>query len=336
MTDFISPEELDELDRFDCGLATLEERAKFLAELYDNGAKRRAVSEMFELNLLKRPELDEIQDAPANSEDVEPRAAALRPRWRENPRVLRALLTLTTTVCILCVLYVLRPGSSPLDVGRRVEQRQETPAARSTAVKKALNAENDDAGRSTADEAILGLDDASAPESEEDEALVADDARAVPSEASEANVLHADTNEDAPPSVGISAFINDVMRPPVESQPSMAMKSHDDAEAPVAPDGAELRGAFGGAFGGARQASDSSNATRSATAMGGGAMGGGMGMGGHGGMIGGRGRNGELSKDGAMGSNALGTLNSKGEGGLRGLKAATLKTPSSEIGRAHV
>ena len=116
-----SPEELDELDRFDCGLLTLEDRGKFLAKLYADEEKRRSLSEMFDLELLRRPELDDLQDAPADSNDAQTRGVGLRPRWSENPSALKALLALSTTVCVLCVLYIMRPNSAPLDVVRRVD-----------------------------------------------------------------------------------------------------------------------------------------------------------------------------------------------------------------------
>ena len=126
-----SPEELDELDRFDCGLLTLEDRGKFLAKLYADEEKRRSLSEMFDLELLRRPELDDLQDAPADSNDAQTRGVGLRPRWSENPRALKALLALSTTVCVLCVLYTMRPNSAPLDVGRRVDVVEKPLAAKS-------------------------------------------------------------------------------------------------------------------------------------------------------------------------------------------------------------
>ena len=126
-----SPEELDELDRFDCGLLTLEDRGKFLAKLYADEEKRRSLSEMFDLELLRRPELDDLQDAPADSNDAQTRGVGLRPRWSENPRALKALLALSTTVCVLCVLYIMRPNSAPLDVGRRVDVVEKPLAAKS-------------------------------------------------------------------------------------------------------------------------------------------------------------------------------------------------------------
>ena len=113
-----SPEELEELDRFDCGLLTPEERGRFLAKLYADGEKRRSLSEMFDLELLDRPEADEFQDAPTASNDVRARGDDLRPRWSENPRVLRALLTLSTSICVVCVLYLRRPDAEPVKVGR--------------------------------------------------------------------------------------------------------------------------------------------------------------------------------------------------------------------------
>ena len=126
-----SPEELDELDRFDCGLLTLEDRGKFLAKLYADEEKRRSLSEMFDLELLRRPELDDLQDAPADSNDAQTRGVGLRPRWSENPSALKALLALSTTVCVLCVLYIMRPNSAPLDVGRRVDVVEKPLAAKS-------------------------------------------------------------------------------------------------------------------------------------------------------------------------------------------------------------
>ena len=126
-----SPEELDELDRFDCGLLTLEDRGKFLARLYADEEKRRSLSEMFDLELLRRPELDDLQDAPADSNDAQTRGVGLRPRWSENPSALKALLALSTTVCVLCVLYIMRPNSAPLDVGRRVDVVEKPLAAKS-------------------------------------------------------------------------------------------------------------------------------------------------------------------------------------------------------------
>ena len=119
-----SPEELDELDRFDCGLLSLEERGRFLAKLYADGEKRRSVSEMFDLELLRRPEMDDLQDAPATSDDVQTRSVDARPRWNENPRVLRALLTISASICVVCVLYILRPVSAPVDVVGRRENAQ--------------------------------------------------------------------------------------------------------------------------------------------------------------------------------------------------------------------
>lgn len=126
-----SPEELDELDRFDCGLLTLEDRGKFLAKLYADEEKRRSLSEMFDLELLRRPELDDLQDAPADSNDAQTRGVGLRPRWSENPSALKALLALSTTVCVLCVLYIMRPNSAPVDVGRRVDVAEKPLAAKS-------------------------------------------------------------------------------------------------------------------------------------------------------------------------------------------------------------
>ncbi|MBR0226560.1 MAG: hypothetical protein IJL92_10940 [Thermoguttaceae bacterium] len=54
----LTPEELDRLDRFDCELLSEEERGDFLAELYSSRDKRQALSEMFELELLERPEME--------------------------------------------------------------------------------------------------------------------------------------------------------------------------------------------------------------------------------------------------------------------------------------
>ena len=131
-----SPEELEELDRFDCGILTPEERGRFLAKLYADGEKRRSLSEMFELELLRRPEMDELQDAPAGSDDVQTRSAGLTPRWRENPRVLKALLTVSASICVVCVLYALRPVSAPIDLGRRPNVQTATDAPSATAQKK--------------------------------------------------------------------------------------------------------------------------------------------------------------------------------------------------------
>ena len=55
----LTPEELDRLDRFDCGLLSEEERGDFLAELYSSRDRRQALSEMFEFELLERPEVEQ-------------------------------------------------------------------------------------------------------------------------------------------------------------------------------------------------------------------------------------------------------------------------------------
>lgn len=163
-----SPEELDELDRFDCGLLTLEDRGKFLAKLYADEEKRRSLSEMFDLELLRRPELDDLQDAPADSNDAQTRGVGLRPRWSENPRALKALLALSTTVCVLCVLYIMRPNSAPLDVGRRVDVVEKPLAAKSAEQESArvFSQRKTSAVREQADFAAENI----AAESEEDAA----------------------------------------------------------------------------------------------------------------------------------------------------------------------
>lgn len=163
-----SPEELDELDRFDCGLLTLEDRGKFLAKLYADEEKRRSLSEMFDLELLRRPELDDLQDAPADSNDAQTRGVGLRPRWSENPRALKALLALSTTVCVLCVLYIMRPNSAPLDVGRRVDV-VEKPLAAKSAEQESARAFSQRKTSAVREQADFAADDIAA-ESEEDAA----------------------------------------------------------------------------------------------------------------------------------------------------------------------
>jgi len=163
-----SPEELDELDRFDCGLLTLEDRGKFLAKLYADEEKRRSLSEMFDLELLRRPELDDLQDAPADSNDAQTRGVGLRPRWSENPRVLKALLALSTTVCVLCVLYIMRPNSAPLDVGRRVDV-VEKPLAAKSAEQESARVFSQRKTSAVREQADFAADDIAA-ESEEDAA----------------------------------------------------------------------------------------------------------------------------------------------------------------------
>lgn len=163
-----SPEELDELDRFDCGLLTLEDRGKFLAKLYADEEKRRSLSEMFDLELLRRPELDDLQDAPADSNDAQTRGVGLRPRWSENPRALKALLALSTTVCVLCVLYIMRPNSAPLDVGRRVDV-VEKPLAAKSAEQESARVFSQRKTSAVREQADFAADDIAA-ESEEDAA----------------------------------------------------------------------------------------------------------------------------------------------------------------------
>ncbi len=99
-------EDLDEFSRFDDDLLTVDERASFLAKLYSDEDKCAELSDMFDEGFLSLPEDDDLQESPAPAKSVVAQASSvgLPPRWNENPRVLRRLLALSTSVCILCVL----------------------------------------------------------------------------------------------------------------------------------------------------------------------------------------------------------------------------------------
>ena len=126
-------EELDELERFDAGLMTVEERSRFLAKLCADEEKCRMVSDMFDLGILSLPEDDEIPQTPEPQEPpvAETRDVGLSPRWSDNPRVLRRLLTLTTSICLLCVFGALYYSAVfPREIIARAEEFGRAPLVR--------------------------------------------------------------------------------------------------------------------------------------------------------------------------------------------------------------
>ena len=107
-------EEIDELYRFDADLMTPEEHDRFLAKYYSDEEFRRTVDDLFERGFISLPEDDELEDdetqpaaVPTETFVAQTRETGLSPRWSENPVVLRRLLTLSTSICLLCVLYAL-------------------------------------------------------------------------------------------------------------------------------------------------------------------------------------------------------------------------------------
>ena len=107
-------EEIDDIYRFDADIMTSEERERFLKRYRSDSEFRRTIDDMFELGFLNLPEDDELEDdetqpaaVPTETFVAQTRETGLSPRWSENPVVLRRLLTLSTSICLLCVLYAL-------------------------------------------------------------------------------------------------------------------------------------------------------------------------------------------------------------------------------------